>query len=142
MKGEHSGINLARHIRGRLEYYGILPSRILGITTDNASNNYIMASDLSGLLAEESVQWDAAKYHVPCMAHVIQLVLGAFMKSLGVKSREKSWGAAEKDRQFAGEDEDMGPPEDNAKKVSKLFNARADRVGAMTKGFNKIVEKV
>jgi len=34
------------------------------------------------------------------MAHVIQLALGAFMSSLGVKGRSKSWEAHEHDQQF------------------------------------------
>jgi len=35
------------------------------------------------------------------MAHLIQLALGAFMSSLGVKGRTKSWKAHERDEQFA-----------------------------------------
>jgi hypothetical protein len=38
------------------------------------------------------------------MAHIIQLALGAFMSSLSVKGRTKSWEAHERDQQF-GEDE-------------------------------------
>jgi hypothetical protein len=38
------------------------------------------------------------------MAHIIQLSLGAFMNSLGVKGRTKSWEAHERDQQF-GENE-------------------------------------
>jgi len=34
------------------------------------------------------------------MAHVIQLALGAFMSSLGVKRRTKSWVENERDQQF------------------------------------------
>jgi hypothetical protein len=38
------------------------------------------------------------------MAYVIQLALGAFMSSLGVKGRTKSWEVHEHDQQF-GENE-------------------------------------
>jgi hypothetical protein len=38
------------------------------------------------------------------MAHVIQLSLGAFLSSLGVKGPNKSWEAHEHDQQF-GENE-------------------------------------
>jgi len=46
------------------------------------------------------------------MAHVIQLALGAFMSSLGVNRRTKSWEAHEHDQQF-GENEsiDIGKSE-------------------------------
>jgi len=40
------------------------------------------------------------------MAHIIQLASGAFMSSLGVKGRTKSWEAHERDPQF-GEDESV-----------------------------------
>jgi hypothetical protein len=38
------------------------------------------------------------------MEYVIQLALGAFMSSLGVQGRPKSWEAHERDQQF-GENE-------------------------------------
>jgi len=38
------------------------------------------------------------------MAHVIQLALGAFMSTQGVKGRTKSWEAHERNQQF-GENE-------------------------------------
>jgi hypothetical protein len=34
------------------------------------------------------------------MVHIIQLALGAFMRSLGVTGRTKSWKAHERDQQF------------------------------------------
>jgi len=40
------------------------------------------------------------------MAHVIQLALGVFMRSLGVKGGTKSWEAHEHDQQF-GENESI-----------------------------------
>ena len=40
------------------------------------------------------------------MAHVIQLALGAFMSSPGVKGLTKSWEAHERDQQF-GENESI-----------------------------------
>jgi len=40
------------------------------------------------------------------MVHVIQLAIGAFMSSLGVKDRNKSWEAHERDQHF-GENESI-----------------------------------
>jgi hypothetical protein len=73
------------------------------------------------------------------MAHVIQLSLGAFMSSLGVKGRTKSWKAHEHDQQF-GENErtDIG----KSQRHRKQGNARINMVSTMRPGFAKIIEKV
>jgi len=73
---------------------------LLGITTDNASSNYSMTRELQSTLEACGIEWQALRNHIPCMAHVIQLALGAFMSSLGVKGRTKSWEAHERDQQF------------------------------------------
>jgi len=73
------------------------------------------------------------------MAHVIQLSWGAFMSSLGVKGRTKSWEAHECDQQF-GENEstDIG----KSQRLRKEGNARINKVSAMRPGLAKIIEKV
>jgi hypothetical protein len=81
-------------------------SRLLGITTDNASSNYSMTGKLQSTLEASGIEWPALRNHIPCMAHIIQLALGAFMSSLGVKGRTKSWEAHERDQQF-GENESI-----------------------------------
>jgi len=73
------------------------------------------------------------------MAHIIQLSLGAFLSSLGVNGRTKSWEAHESDQQF-GENErtDIG----KSQRLRKEGNARINKVSAMRPGFAKIIEKV
>jgi len=73
------------------------------------------------------------------MAHVIQLALGAFTSSLGVKDRTKSWEAHERDQQF-GENEstDIG----KTQRLRKEGNARINKVSAMRPGLAKIIEKL
>jgi len=73
------------------------------------------------------------------MAHIIQLALGAFISSLGVKGRTKSWDAHERDQQF-GENEsvDIG----KSQRLRKERNARINKVSAMNPGLAKIIEKV
>jgi len=73
------------------------------------------------------------------MVHVIQLSLGAFMSSLGVKGRTKSWEANERDQQF-GENEstDIG----KSQRLGKEGNASINKVSAMRPGVAKIIEKV
>jgi len=73
------------------------------------------------------------------MAHIIQLALGAFMSSLGVKGRTKSWEAHECDQQFGGNDSiDIG----KGQRLRKEGNARINKVSAMRPGLAKIIEKV
>jgi len=72
------------------------------------------------------------------MAHGIQLAMGSFRSSLGVKGRTKSWEAHEHDQQF-GENEstDIG----KSQRIRKEGNARTNNVLAMSPGLAKIIEK-
>jgi hypothetical protein len=112
--------------------------RLLGITTYNASSNYLMTRELQSTLEASGIEWPALRNHIPCMAHVIQLALGAFMSSLGVKGRTKSWEAHERNQQF-GENEsiDIG----KSQRLPKEGNSRINKVSAMRPGLAKIIEK-
>ena len=98
-----------------------------------------MTRELQTTLEASGIEWPALRNHIPCMAHVIQLSLGAFMSSLGVKGRTKSWEAHERDQQF-GENEstDIG----KSQRLRKEGNARINKVSAMRPGLAKIIEKV
>jgi hypothetical protein len=73
------------------------------------------------------------------MAHIMQMALGAFMGSFGVKCRTKSWEAHERDAQFGEiENMDIGKSE----RLRKEGNARINKVFAMKPGLAKIIEKV
>jgi len=73
------------------------------------------------------------------MVHVIQLALGAFMSSLGVKGHTKSWEAHERNHQFEeNESTDIG----KSQRLRKEGNARINKVWAMRPGLAKIIEKV
>jgi len=73
------------------------------------------------------------------VAHIIQLALGAFMSSLGVKRHTKSWKAHEHDQQF-GENESIN--NGKSQRLRKEGNARINKVSAMRPGLAKIIEKV
>jgi len=73
------------------------------------------------------------------MAHVIQLALGAFMSSLGVKGRTRSWEAHEHDQQFGEND---GIDTGKSQRLRKEGNARINKVSAMRPGLAKIIDKV
>jgi len=65
------------------------------------------------------------------MAHIIQTALGAFMSSLSVKGRTKSWEAYERDLEF-GENEsiDIG----KCPRLRKEGNAGINKVSAVRPG--------
>jgi len=50
--------------------------------TDNASNNFTMAKELQKLLAEQNIKWDSKTNHIPCLTHIINLVVQKFLSSL------------------------------------------------------------
>ena len=119
---------LPGHLMEVFDYFELTDSRLLGITTDNVSSNYSMTHELQTTLEASGIKWPALRNHIPCMAHVIRLALGAFMSTLRVKRRSKSWEAHERDQQF-GENEstDIG----KSQRLRKEGNARINKVWAM-----------
>jgi len=114
-------------------------ARLLGITTDNASSNYLMALELQSTLDASSIVCPEIRNHIPCMVHVIQLALGAFMSSIWVQGRTKSWEAHEHDHQFGEiESTDFG----KSQTLREVGSARIHKVSAMRPGLAKIIEKV
>jgi len=122
-----------------LDCFELTDGRVLGITTDNASSNYSMTRELQSTLQASGIEWPALSNHIPCMAHVIQLALGAFMSSLGVKGYTKSWEAHERDQQF-GENESTHIGK--SQRLQKEGNTRIIKVSAMKPGLAKIIQKV
>jgi len=122
-----------------LDRFELTNGRLLGITTDNASSNYSMTRELQSTLEASGIEWPALRKHIPCMSHVIQQALGAFMSSLGVKGHTKSWEDHECNQQ-CGENEsiDIG----KSQRLRKEGNARINKVSAMRPGLAKKIEKV
>jgi len=98
-----------------------------------------MTRELQSTLEASAIEWPALRNNIPCMAHVIQLALGAFMSSLSVKGYTKSWEAHERDQQFEDNQSiDVG----KSQRLRKEGNARINKVSAMRPGSGKIIEKV
>jgi len=94
---------------------------------------------LQSTLQDSGIEWPALRSHIPRMAHVRQLALGAFMCSLGVKGRIKWCEPHERDQQFGvNESIDIG----KSAGLPKEGNARINKVSAMKPGLSKIIEKV
>ena len=122
-----------------LDCFELTDGHLLGITMDNGSSNYSMTRELQPTLEASGIEWPAVRNHIPFMAHVIQLALGAFMSSLGVTGRTNSSEAHERDLQF-GETASMDIGK--SQRLRKEGNARINNVSAMKPGFAKILEKV
>jgi len=133
------GARLGRHLKEVLDCSELTDGRLLGITTVNASSNYLMTHELQTTLETSGMKWPTLRNYIPCKAHIIQLALGAFMSSLGVKGHTKSWEAHECDPQF-GENESMNIWK--SQRLRKEGNARINNMSAMSPGFAKIIEKV
>jgi hypothetical protein len=138
-QGQHTGARLAVHLKDVLDHFELTDGRMVGITTDNDSSNYSMTRKLQSTLEASGIGWPALRNPIPCMAHVIQLALGAFMSSLGENGHTKSWEAHQRDQQFAeNESIDIG----KSQRLRKEGNARINEVSAMRPGLAKIIEKV
>jgi len=87
-----------------LDCFELTDDRLLGFMTHYASSNYSITKELQSTLDASGILWPAMRNHLPSIAHVIQLALGAFPSSLGVKGLTTSWEAHERDQQF-GENE-------------------------------------
>jgi len=134
-----TGERLAEHLQEVLNRFELTDGHWLGITTDNASSNYSMTCKLQTTLEASAIEWPALRNHIPSMAHVILLSLGAFMRSLRLKGRTKSSEAHERDQQFGeNESSDIG----KTQRLRKEGNARINKVSAMRPGLAKIMEKV
>jgi len=139
VKGQHTGAGLAVHLKDVLDRFELTDGRLLGITTDNASSNYLMTRELQSTHEASGIEWPALRNHIPCMAHVIQLALGAFTSRLGVKVLTKSWEAHERDQQ-SGEKASMDIGK--SQRLRKEGNARINKVSAMKPGLAKTIGKV
>jgi len=98
-----------------------------------------MTRELQSLLEASGIAWCALRNHIPWMAHIIQLCLGAIISSLSVQGHTKSWESHECYEQ-SGENEstDIG----KSHRLRKEGNARISKVSAITPGFAKIIQNV
>jgi len=139
VKGQHTGAWLARHQKEVLDCFKLTDGHLLGITTDNSSSNYSITAEFEINLEFSGIKWPVLRNHIVCVAHVIQLALGPFMSSPGVKGRTKSWEAHERDQPFG---ENVSTDIGKSQRLGKEGNARINKVSAMRPGLAKIIEKV
>ena len=73
------------------------------ITTDNASNNKTMAASLENLLRESGSTF-TKQFHVPCIAHVLNLAVQGGLKELGNSSLTSLCSESEGDEEREEDD--------------------------------------
>ncbi len=74
--GQHSGENIGKVLVGVLRKHGV-QDRLFALTTDNASNN-----GTASKLVREHCKNHTKGRHIPCLAHVLQLSLGALLSNV------------------------------------------------------------
>jgi hypothetical protein len=137
--GQPTGAMQVVHLKDVLDRFELTDGCLLSMTTDTTSSNYWMTRELQSTLKASGIEWPALRNHIPCMTHVIHLALDAFMSSLGVNDRTKSWKAHEREQQLR---ENEGIDIGKTQRLRKAVNARINKVSAMKPGLAKIIEKV
>ena len=93
IKGSHEGAHLADIVMDILNKHNLC-SYILAITTDNTSNNQILMGAVVGRLNNSfnpNHPLINQPHHLPCLAHVIQITVHAFLQHLNIESRMKKF---------------------------------------------------
>jgi len=68
-----------------------LKTHLLTIITDNAGNNGTMRAEIAdGLNRLHAVEWNKERGTIPCLAHVIQLVVKKLVSALKVEACNES----------------------------------------------------
>ncbi|KAI0573130.1 Dimer-Tnp-hAT domain-containing protein [Pyrenophora tritici-repentis] len=81
MRGRHTGASIAADVL-RILLETNTKARLLAITCDNASNNQTLTRTLQASLLEQDIEWDASENTVPCIAHIINLVVQDIIQHL------------------------------------------------------------
>jgi hypothetical protein len=101
MSGPHDGKYLAELLIRVLLDFGI-EKQVFGLTTDNAGNNGTLANFLADSLQHRlNVSWLQDQNKLPCLAHVIQLVVNAIVETLDIESFNETAATSFSDNDIA-----------------------------------------
>jgi hypothetical protein len=84
LPGLHKGAELCEVLVATCEQFCIL-SKVLGITTDNASNNNTLLDCFRGVCHSRCIVFDKEEQHMRCMAHIVNLAVQALLRELRVE---------------------------------------------------------
>ncbi len=89
----HSGVALAEVVNKVCAQFK-LTGRVISVTTDNATNNSTMVSQINQYLADalQSHRFlDGTVQHIPCLAHIIQLALKALLGKIRLRPTNETF---------------------------------------------------
>jgi hypothetical protein len=87
LRGRHTGSSMAADLMIVLSNTKT-ESNLLAITSDNASNNGTLTKTLQEKLAYKGISWNRKENSIPCMAHVINLVVQDIIHNLQLAPSE------------------------------------------------------
>ncbi|CAB4413278.1 unnamed protein product [Rhizophagus irregularis] len=89
LEGPHSGANIKDAFLKSLKNFNI-ESKILGVTTDNASSNITFLKAVESDLSQRYIYYDSNDKHVRCLAHVINLAAQQVLTTLKATDNDES----------------------------------------------------
>jgi len=101
INGVHNGTNLARTLLRAFSPDIDIYRKLISVTSDNASNNTTMAQEIGYMAQRVGVNWDPEQRKIPCLAHVIQLVVKDIVDCLKIQAAPP--GEEEDDEGFGEE---------------------------------------
>jgi hypothetical protein len=95
MRGRHTGVSMAEEVLQVLSEM-TTKRRLLAITCDNASNNSTLARAVRLKLQDDDILWSAEENTVPCLAHIINLVVQDIIQHLKLAATTEDIGTLQK----------------------------------------------
>jgi hypothetical protein len=92
MRGKHTGVSMAQQVI-RLLKATKTTNRLLAITCDNASNNSALSRTLQSQLQLEDITWNSKENTIPCLAHIINLVVQDIIHHLKLEATPETENA-------------------------------------------------
>jgi hypothetical protein len=74
LRGRHTGVSMSSDLMRVLQLTKTC-KRLLAVTCDNAGNNSTLTRNLERKLRDEGITWSSAENAIPCLAHIINLVV-------------------------------------------------------------------
>jgi hypothetical protein len=128
LRGSHTGMSIALEVTQVLQKLDLL-KRLLALTADNASNNRTMASHLQFKLEALGVEWDCHENSIPCLAHIVDLVVQAIIRHLKLASSDSIEAAESLQRRHMGEISASTSVPNSLKKVRRVITQGYHRLG-------------
>lgn len=85
MRGSHTGVSMATEVVAVLKATNKI-RQLLAVTCDNAANNGTLTRSLEQKLRDDRIRWSSKENTIPCLAHIINLVVQDIIQALKISS--------------------------------------------------------